>query len=112
MRFARLFVALSHVLGVASLVVARPARAQDLPRVSVTRKLSVAGIGMERRDQDVLGIARVKFQGLIASELTSIGYLVVGPQDGLRPGEAGPPPLTLVGNVKEEICDSQAPARR
>jgi S1-C subfamily serine protease len=98
------------VLVAASSLGARTARAQDLPRVSATRKVAVAGVGVEPRSEDLLGLSRVKFQGLIATELASVGYSIASPDEtARRPGDR--PPLTLTGRLKEEICDDVAPSQ-
>jgi S1-C subfamily serine protease len=109
MRFEpRLFAhALALVAALAGWSWTTPAVAQDLPRVSGTRRVSVAGIGSDAHVQDVLGIARFKFQGVIASELAAIGYRVVDERAASERQAA--PPLTLVGTIKEEVCDEQAP---
>lgn len=86
----------------------RPAAAQELARVSVSRPLRVAGIVMEAGQQDLIGLSRIKFQGLIAAELGSVGYRLANLDDS-RPVDASSPPLTLIGSVKEEVCDDQTP---
>jgi len=85
------------------------AEAQEVSKVAGTRPVVVAGIVSDPHNEDVLGLARVKFQGVIASELASVGYHVV--DVGAAPGkrELSTVPLTLVGIVKEEICDDQKP---
>jgi S1-C subfamily serine protease len=91
-------------------MLSRLARSQDLPRVSAARKLLVAGVAVDHRSADLLGLSRIKFQGLIASELSSAGYVIGGPDDAvLGHGEAAP--LTLIGSVREEICDDVAPSQ-
>jgi S1-C subfamily serine protease len=94
----------------ACLAVASPAAAQDLPRVSVSRALRIGGIVMESGNQDLIGLSRVKFQGLIAAELASVGYRLVD-MSGARHADSALPPLNLVGTVKEEICDDEAPSQ-
>ncbi len=87
---------------------ARAARAQDLPRVSVSRALVVEGVVADPTVSDLLGLSRVRFQGLIATELSAVGYRVEGAgADTLQ----GLPPLVLAGVVKEEICDDIAPSQ-
>ncbi|HVY27836.1 MAG TPA: serine protease [Polyangiaceae bacterium] len=103
---ARLFGA---VLGAWAALWARPAAAQELGKVAGTRPVVVAGIVSDPHNEDLLGLARVQFQGVIASELAAVGYHVV--DVGAAPGkrELSTVPLTLVGIVKEEICDDQKP---
>lgn len=81
--------------------------AQELPRVSATRPLVVEGISVDARVPDLLGLGRIHFQGLIAAELSAIGYRVA-PAGSSVLGDQG---LTLVGSVKEEICDDLAPSQ-
>jgi S1-C subfamily serine protease len=84
--------------------------AQELPRVSTTRMLLVAGVGVDQKNADLLGLSRIKFQGLIASELASVGYRIASADDAaVRHGESAP--LTLTGSVREEICDDIAPSQ-
>ena len=98
------------LLALACTMLSRLARGQDLPRVSATRKLLVAGVAVDHRSGDLLGLSRIKFQGLIASELGSAGYVIGGPDDAaLSHGDAAP--LTLTGSVREEICDDVAPSQ-
>jgi S1-C subfamily serine protease len=92
------------------LAAASPAAAQDLPRVSVSRALRVAGIVMESGNQDLIGLSHIKFQGLIAAELASVGYRLVD-MNGARSADSALPALNLVGTVKEEICDDEAPSQ-
>jgi len=73
----------------------------------VSRPLRVAGIVMEAGQQDLLGLSRIKFQGLIAAELAGAGYRLAD-SEALSPGEPGLPALTLIGSVKEEFCDDEA----
>jgi len=88
------------------------ARAQELPRVSVQRPLRVGGVVAETGEQDLIGLSRVEFQGLIAAELTSVGYRIESPNDDdAKRAEPASPRLTLVGYVKEEICDDEAPSQ-
>lgn len=47
---------------------------------------------------------------MIAMELASVGYLLTN-SDGGEPPASAPPPLTLVGSVREEICDDEAPSQ-
>src|ERR1041384_1171039 len=66
---------LLSALAVAAVVGQAPlARAQDLPRVSVSRKLRIGGLGVDPHVEDLLGLGRTKFQGLLAGELSSVGY--------------------------------------
>jgi len=105
-RFAR---ALALVAGMVSWSWASPCGAQELPRVAGTRGVVVGGLVSDPHVEDVLGLGRVKFHGLIASELSVIGYRVVHASAAANKRDAGLPPLTLIGTVKEEICDDQAP---
>jgi S1-C subfamily serine protease len=88
---------------------ARPLAAQELPHVKGTRPVVVQGLTSDVHNEDLLGLGRTKFQGFIASELASVGYHVwrMSQEPGER--EQGPAPLTLVGIVKEELCDEQTP---
>jgi hypothetical protein len=95
----------------ASLGVTRLAAAQDLPRVSPARALRVAGLVMGPHAQDLLGISRVKFQGLIAAQLSAVGYRLADDDAAMKPAKAELPPLTLTGEVREEICDDDQPAQ-
>ena len=110
MRLGRDWIRLTVVLALSGggLTSVRSAAAQDLPRVSVTRPLSIEGISVEPRIEDLVGLSRVKYQGLIASELTSIGYRL---NDPLAKRDPAHPPLTLVGVVKEQICDDEGPSQ-
>ena len=87
-----------------------PAAAQELARVSVNRPLRVAGIVMEAGRPDLVGLSRIKFQGLIAAELSSVGYRLAD-VNGSSQADSALPPLTLIGSVKEEICDDEAPVQ-
>jgi hypothetical protein len=98
------------LLALACTMLSRSAHSQDLPRVSATRKLLVAGVGVDHRSGDLLGLSRIKFQGLIASELGSAGYVIGGPDDAAV-GHGDAAPLTLTGSVREEICDDIAPSQ-
>jgi hypothetical protein len=91
-------------LVVAALSVARPAQAQAAPGAVGKRALIVAGVEVEPRVEDLLGLGRLKFHGVIAGELSGAGYRVVagGTTGGESDAEA---PLTLVGSVVEEICE-------
>jgi S1-C subfamily serine protease len=77
--------------------------------VSVAGSLKVSGIEADAHVSDVLGLAHIKFQGLIAAELRSIGYRIIDPEQRATGADAAHPPLTLVGVLKEEICDEQKP---
>jgi hypothetical protein len=101
-------VRLALALG-AWLLLSRPVAAQELPRVSGTRALSVAGLTVEPGVEDVLGFARTKFQGVIAAELTSVGYRLLN--QNTRDQRESATALTLVGSLKEEICDDEAPSQ-
>jgi S1-C subfamily serine protease len=79
--------------------------AQELPKVSATRPVAVEGITIDARVEDVLGLGRIHFQGLVAAELSAVGYRVVPPHDSSFGARA----LTLVGLVKEEVCSDVAP---
>lgn len=77
------------------------AHAQAAPKVA-TRPILVEGIAADPRTEDLLGIARLGFQGVIASELASIGYRVTGAV------ASGASPLVLSGTLTEETCDDIA----
>jgi len=94
----------------ACLGLAPRAVAQELPRVSAQRPLRVGGVVAEVGDQDLIGLSRVKFQGLIAAELAGVGYRLAN-DDGSKRLAAEPAPLTLIGYVKEEMCDDEAPSQ-
>jgi hypothetical protein len=79
------------------------ARAQDVPRVTVSRPLEVEGLTTSSKVADLLGMSRVGYQGVISSELRSVGYLLSGE------GTGSLPPLVLVGVVEEQVCDELAP---
>lgn len=97
-------------LALAAITTTGPALGQDLPRVSVTRKLAVAGVGSASNHQDLLGISRIKFQGLIAAELSDVGFLIASPDEvAFERGDRAP--LTLSGRIKEEICDDIEPSQ-
>lgn len=86
------------------------ARGQELPRVATSRKIAVAGVVAEHGREDLLGLSRVKFQGLIGSELMSAGYQLASPDEAaFSHGEGAP--LTLTARVEEEICDDLAPSQ-
>ncbi|MES1189375.1 MAG: trypsin-like peptidase domain-containing protein [Myxococcales bacterium] len=108
MRFV--VVSLAWLTSILAVFAASPAAAQELARVSVSRPLRVGGIVVEPGGQDVIGLSRIKFQGLIASELASVGYRLADAGDGLK-SESALAPLTLLGVVKEEICDDEAPSQ-
>lgn len=93
----------------ASLLAARPLVAQELPKVKGTRPVVVQGLVSDVHNEDLLGLGRTKFQGFIASELASVGYHVWRMSQDPNEREQGAAPLTLVGIVKEEICDEQTP---
>lgn len=93
----------------ASLLAARPLVAQELPKVKGTRPVVVQGLVSDVHNEDLLGLGRTKFQGFIASELASVGYHVWRMRQDPNEREQGAAPLTLVGIVKEEICDEQTP---
>lgn len=82
------------------------AQAQDVPRVSASRPVIVEGLSVDSKVPDLLGLARVRFQGLIALELSSVGYRV-GDPEGTSPETA----FILAGSVKEEACDDVAPSQ-
>jgi S1-C subfamily serine protease len=105
-RFSR---ALALLAAASCAALAPPVAAQDLPRVSVTRQLRVAGLTVEPGFEDALGFARTKFQGVIAAELASVGYRLLN-ESGRDRGEAATA-LTLVGAMKEEICDDEMPSQ-
>lgn len=107
MRYASVF---ELGLLAAGLGLAPRAAAQELPRVSVQHALRVGGVVAESGEQDLIGLSRVEFQGLIAAELASVGYLLES-DDGAERAPSALPPLTLVGSVKEEICDDEAPSQ-
>jgi S1-C subfamily serine protease len=97
-------------LTVGALAIVEPAQSQELPRVSVTRKLAVAGVSGDAHHQDLLGISRIKFQGLIAAELGEVGYVLATPDEiAFQRGDRAP--LTLSGRIKEEICDDIEPSQ-
>jgi hypothetical protein len=79
------------------------ARAQELPRVSVSRPLEVEGLTTDPKVPDLLGMSRVGFQGVISSELRSVGYLLASEHG------SAVPPLVLVGVVAEQVCDELTP---
>jgi S1-C subfamily serine protease len=81
----------------------------DAPRVSVTRKVAVTGVGSTPLVADVLGISRWQFQGLIASELQSVGYLLATPDEQLAARDPATAPLSLVGTLTEEECAPTEP---
>lgn len=116
MRFASLFSTSLRrgllVLGLlsAGLGLSPRAAAQELPRVAVQRPLRVGGVLAETGEQDVIGLSRVKFQGLIAAELASVGYRIQSDEEP-QPAASALPALTLIGYVKEEICDDEAPSQ-
>jgi hypothetical protein len=87
---------------------ASPAIAQELSRVTTTRKLRIAGIESDRLVPDLLGFTRVQFQGLLATELTSVGYQLAD-QGDVAASDPHRQPLTLAGSLKEQICDDQRP---
>lgn len=95
----------------ASLAAPRTGAAQELPRVSATRAVRVTGLVMGPHAQDVLGLSRLKFQGLIASQLSAVGYRLAEPDAPPSPPSAEPAPLTLTGEVREEVCDDERPAQ-
>jgi hypothetical protein len=61
----------------------------------------VDGISAPPHADDLLGLTRLKFQGLIGSELSGAGYRV-SVRDAAEPSS-----LVLVGLLKEEVCDGQ-----
>ena len=85
------------------------ATAQDLPRVSASRLVTIGGIVADPHKEDVLGLSRIKYHGLIAGELASVGYHVVEAAAVETNRDPSHPPLNLIGMVKEEICDDQLP---
>lgn len=90
----------------ALLAVCRIARAEnEPPRAAVKHSVIVDGISAPPHGDDVLGIARIKFHGLIGNELTDAGFRVSARET------AGSGALTLVGLLKEEVCDDQSPAQ-
>lgn len=96
-------------LAAIGLLVSAPALASDVgmsdaPHVSVTRKLAVTGVGSTPLVEDVLGISRWQFQGLIASELQSIGYLLASSDEQLAGRDPATAPLSLIGTLTEEQC--------
>lgn len=103
---------LAPILGLlaACVSLAQHAAAQELPRVSVQRPVRVGGVVAESGEQDLIGLTRVEFQGMIAMELASVGYLLTS-DDGSEADASGPPPLTLLGSVREEVCDDEAPSQ-
>jgi S1-C subfamily serine protease len=101
---------LSRCAGVVAFALATcPLRAQELPKVRGTRPVAVQGLVSDVHNEDLLGLGRTKFQGFIASELASVGYHVWRMSQDAGAREQGAAPLTLVGIVKEEICDEQTP---
>lgn len=105
---------LALVLGVVAVTsIAEGAAAQELARVTVLRPLRVGGLTTDPRAEDVLGLGRVKFQGVIAAALSAVGYRLAEPGDAAtsQRAEPGPSPLDLVGYVREEICDDEAPSQ-
>jgi hypothetical protein len=87
------------LVGLGVLAHAAPCRAAP-----ATLPLEVGGIRADVMVDDVLGIGRVRFVGLIAEQLQDQGYRVVaGPLGTSKAG--GEQPLTLVGVVKEELCE-------
>ena len=113
MRWVPFLLRLAFVSGsfTASLGSASFALAQEVPRVAVARTLSVGGIAIDPHIEDLLGLGRIKFQGLIASELSSVGYRVEAPGERRASPAGETPPLNLVGLVREETCDDQAPSQ-
>lgn len=71
--------------------------------MSVSRPLAVEGLTTDAKVPDLLGMSRVGFQGVISSELRSVGYLLAG-EDG-----SALPPLVLVGVIEEQVCDELTP---
>lgn len=98
---------------VASASVAEHAAAQEVPRVSVSRGLRVGGLVSDPHVEDLLGLGRVKFHGVIAAELSAVGYRLAdgGDPPASNGAEEGRPPLNLVGYVREEICDDEGPSQ-
>lgn len=91
-----------HALaGFATLLCTSAARAE--PPASDKRPLVIDGISVAPHGDDLLGLARIKFQGLVASQLREAGYRVATLAEDR--GDA----LTLVGLLKEEVCDDQDP---
>ena len=89
---------------VASSSVTELAAAQNLPRVSATRALRVGGLSIDPHAEDLLGLGRIKFHGVIAAELSSVGYTLGEPGDAsaARNGAVrGQAPLELFGYVRE-----------
>lgn len=70
-----------------------------------TRPLLVEGIEGAPNVEDVLGLSRIRYQGLISVDLTSAGYRVIT----LDQRKAEPDALTLVGTLREEACDDDTP---
>lgn len=101
----------SFAVAVLAFALGRSAGAQELQRVSVNRPVIVGGVSIEQRGDDVIGLARVKFHGLIAAEMSAVGYQVLTPEDPRVRQDVAHPPLVLVGLIKEEICDDIAPSQ-
>lgn len=92
------------LLGLAlTILFATHALAANGAAASAQVPLIVDGISVPPHGEDLLGIARLKFHGLIAGELRGAGYVVVTRE------EAAAGALTLVGLLKEEICEDQEP---
>jgi len=92
--------ALGLCSGIALLLPCRSSAAEPKPS---KHSVVIDGISVPPHGDDLLGLARLKFQGLISSELASAGYRVAVRET------AEPSALTLVGLLKEEICDEQSP---
>ncbi len=101
-------------LAASGLLASAPALASDLgssaaTRVSVTRKLAVVGVSSTPLVEDVLGISRWQFQGLIAAELQGVGYLLASADQQQAARDPASAPLSLVGTLTEEECAPTEP---
>lgn len=106
----RMLLAVTCLVG-SSLGSIRTASAQELPRVTPARALRVNGLSVGPYAQDLLGLSRLKFQGLLASELSAVGYRLAEPDGSTTLEKGSAAPLTLTGEVREEVCDDQQPAQ-
>ena len=109
-RASRMLIAAACVLG-SNLSSARTAAAQELPRVTPSRALRVNGLSMGPYAKDLLGLSRVKYQGLLASQLSAVGYRLAEANAPANPAKGEVAPLTLLGEVREEVCDDQQPSQ-
>lgn len=90
-------------------VVSGRATAQELPHITASRGVIVAGLSSEPTTEDVLYLGRTKFSGVIAAELAGAGVPLRSAAERSSVVEA--PPLSLFGTLKEETCDGPLPSQ-